>query len=314
MPGLINLVYAHPYPDRSRANRALLARVRDLPGLEVRSLYDLYPDFDVDVDAEREALVRADVVVWQCPFYWYGMPALLHQWIEKVLGHGWAYGAGGTGRGAHADAATDLEAGPPGRSTAIASRRSSRDLADGRLLRHAPDGALDEAPPDARLDGRAADASDAFVVGSSDASDAAAGEGGDVASDAFVIGSHPAPPQVRNQGGPVLGAPVLTAITYDGYDLRAVAEDIVATIGVVLMLFLIGLELDPKRLFAMRRSVFGVGRCRWPRAGACSRLGDAARDDRRRGRSWPASRSRSRRPPSPARTRSTARSPRARCT
>jgi len=62
----------------------------------VRSLYDLYPDFDVDVAAEREALLRADVVVWQCPFYWYGMPALLHQWIEKVLAHGWAYGAGGT--------------------------------------------------------------------------------------------------------------------------------------------------------------------------------------------------------------------------
>jgi glutathione-regulated potassium-efflux system ancillary protein KefF len=94
--GLVNLVYAHPYPDRSRANRVLLAGVRDMPGLEVRSLYDLYPDFDVDVEAERAALLRADVVVWQCPFYWYGMPALLHHWIEKVLAHGWAYGAGGT--------------------------------------------------------------------------------------------------------------------------------------------------------------------------------------------------------------------------
>jgi glutathione-regulated potassium-efflux system ancillary protein KefF len=90
------LIYAHPYPDRSRANRVLLAAVRDLPDLEVRSLYDLYPDFAIDVEAEREALVRADVVVWQSPFYWYGMPALLHLWIEKVLGHGWAYGAGGT--------------------------------------------------------------------------------------------------------------------------------------------------------------------------------------------------------------------------
>jgi glutathione-regulated potassium-efflux system ancillary protein KefF len=94
--GLIDLVYAHPYPDRSRANRALLAGVRDMPGLEVRSLYDLYPDFGIDVEAEREALLRADIVVWQCPFYWYGMPALLHQWIEKVLAQGWAYGAGGT--------------------------------------------------------------------------------------------------------------------------------------------------------------------------------------------------------------------------
>jgi glutathione-regulated potassium-efflux system ancillary protein KefF len=94
--GLVTLIYAHPYPDRSRANRMLLEGVRDMPGLEVRSLYDLYPDFGIDVDAEREALLRADVIVWQCPLYWYGMPALLHQWIEKVLAHGWAYGAGGT--------------------------------------------------------------------------------------------------------------------------------------------------------------------------------------------------------------------------
>jgi glutathione-regulated potassium-efflux system ancillary protein KefF len=91
----INLIFAHPYPDRSRAGRILLEGVRDLPGLEVRSLYALYPDFDIDVEAEREALLRSNVIVWQSPFYWYGLPALLHLWIEKVLGHGWAYGAGG---------------------------------------------------------------------------------------------------------------------------------------------------------------------------------------------------------------------------
>jgi glutathione-regulated potassium-efflux system ancillary protein KefF len=92
----INLIYAHPYPDRSRAGRALLDGVKDMPGLRVRSLYDLYPDFAIDVEAERAALLESDVVVWQSPFYWYGMPALLHLWIEKVLGHGWAYGEGGT--------------------------------------------------------------------------------------------------------------------------------------------------------------------------------------------------------------------------
>jgi glutathione-regulated potassium-efflux system ancillary protein KefF len=96
VPRRVALLYAHPYPDRSRANRALLEGVRDLPNLELRSLYDLYPDFAIDVAAEREALLRADIVVWQAPFYWYGLPALLHLWVEKVLAHGWAYGAGGT--------------------------------------------------------------------------------------------------------------------------------------------------------------------------------------------------------------------------
>jgi glutathione-regulated potassium-efflux system ancillary protein KefF len=92
----INVIYAHPYPDRSRAGRALLAGVSDLPGTTVRSLYALYPDFSIDVEAERAALAQADVLVWQCPLYWYGMPSLLTLWIEKVLGNGWAYGPGGT--------------------------------------------------------------------------------------------------------------------------------------------------------------------------------------------------------------------------
>jgi glutathione-regulated potassium-efflux system ancillary protein KefF len=96
VPRRIDLIYAHPYPNRSRANRALLAAVRDMADVETRVLYDLYPDFGIDVEAEREALLRADIVVWQGPFYWYGLPALLHLWIEKVLAHGWAYGAGGT--------------------------------------------------------------------------------------------------------------------------------------------------------------------------------------------------------------------------
>jgi glutathione-regulated potassium-efflux system ancillary protein KefF len=74
----------------------MLAGVRDLPDLEVRSLYDLYPDFAIDVEAERDALLRADIIVWQAPFYWYGLPSLMHLWVEKVLAHGWAYGAGGT--------------------------------------------------------------------------------------------------------------------------------------------------------------------------------------------------------------------------
>ena len=92
---MLLLLFAHPYPDRSRANQALLDAVRDLPGLSLRSLYDLYPSFDIDVPAEQEVLARADVVIWQHPIYWYAPPALLKHWFEKVLSRGWAYGEGG---------------------------------------------------------------------------------------------------------------------------------------------------------------------------------------------------------------------------
>lgn len=91
----IVVIYAHPYPNRSRAGRALLECVTDLPDLTVSSLYDRYPDFAVDVAREQKLLQRARVIVWQCPIYWYSVPALLKLWFEKVLTDDFAYGTEG---------------------------------------------------------------------------------------------------------------------------------------------------------------------------------------------------------------------------
>lgn len=93
---MVLVIEAHPYPDRSRANRALSRAIEGLEGVERRSLYDLYPDFSIDVPDEQAALLRASTVVWQHPIYWYSAPALLKLWFEKVLLVGWAYGRGGT--------------------------------------------------------------------------------------------------------------------------------------------------------------------------------------------------------------------------
>ena len=92
---MILVLYAHPYPRHSRACQALLSAVQNLPNLETRSLYDLYPDFDIDVAAEQAALARADLVVWLHPIYWYSAPSMLKHWFDVVLLRGWAYGAGG---------------------------------------------------------------------------------------------------------------------------------------------------------------------------------------------------------------------------
>jgi glutathione-regulated potassium-efflux system ancillary protein KefF len=93
---MVLVLQAHPYPDRSRANRALSAAIDGLKGLEIRSLYDLYPDYAIDIEEEQAALLRASTVVWQHPLYWYSAPALMKLWFEKVLAHGWAYGEAGT--------------------------------------------------------------------------------------------------------------------------------------------------------------------------------------------------------------------------
>ena len=93
---MILVIHAHPYPTHSRAGSALLDAVRGVPALEVRSLYDMYPDFDIDADAERRALERARLVVLMHPLFWYTTPAILKHWFDEVLVKGWAYGEGGT--------------------------------------------------------------------------------------------------------------------------------------------------------------------------------------------------------------------------
>jgi glutathione-regulated potassium-efflux system ancillary protein KefF len=89
------IIYAHPYPNRSRAGRALLASVSGLESVKVRSLYERYPDFSIDIAAEQAILSEARLIVWQHPVYWYGTPPLLSLWFEKVLARGYAYGKNG---------------------------------------------------------------------------------------------------------------------------------------------------------------------------------------------------------------------------
>jgi glutathione-regulated potassium-efflux system ancillary protein KefF len=93
---MVVVIYAHPYPLRSRACAKLLETIRDVPSLQVRALYDLYPDFDIDVDAERSAIAQARALVWLHPIYWYSVPSLMKHWFDTVLARGWAYGTGGT--------------------------------------------------------------------------------------------------------------------------------------------------------------------------------------------------------------------------
>ena len=92
---MILVIHAHPYPSTSRSGAALLAAIRDLPGLEVRSICELYPDFDIDVAAEQAALERASVVAFLHPLYWFTAPAMLKHWMDSVLVSGWAHGPGG---------------------------------------------------------------------------------------------------------------------------------------------------------------------------------------------------------------------------
>jgi glutathione-regulated potassium-efflux system ancillary protein KefG len=92
----ILILFAHPVLERSRVNRRLVGAVRDLAGVTVHDLYEAYPTLYVDAKREQRLLVDHDVIVFQHPFYWYSCPAILKEWQDLVLEHGWAYGHGGT--------------------------------------------------------------------------------------------------------------------------------------------------------------------------------------------------------------------------
>ncbi|GEP43561.1 NAD(P)H-dependent oxidoreductase [Brevifollis gellanilyticus] len=91
-PGRVLILFAHPALHRSRINLAMMDAVQDLEGVTVRDLYEVYPDFHVEVSTEQELLVEHDVIIWQHPFYWYSAPALLKEWMDVVLEYGFAYG------------------------------------------------------------------------------------------------------------------------------------------------------------------------------------------------------------------------------
>ena len=90
------VLFAHPVLERSRVNRRLLDAIRDLEGVTIRDLYEDYPTLSIDVAREQADLLAHDVLVFQHPFYWYSCPAILKEWQDLVLEHGWAYGVGGT--------------------------------------------------------------------------------------------------------------------------------------------------------------------------------------------------------------------------
>ena len=74
----------------------MVAEAKKVPGITFVDLYAEYPDFQIDIDREQERLLDHDVIVFQHPLYWYSTPAILKEWQDLVLEHGFAYGSKGT--------------------------------------------------------------------------------------------------------------------------------------------------------------------------------------------------------------------------
>lgn len=89
------LLFAHPAIRRSQVNRRLLEAAGSIEGVTVHDLYECYPDFMIDVGREQALLEEHEILVLQHPLFWYSSPAIIKEWQDLVLEHGWAYGEKG---------------------------------------------------------------------------------------------------------------------------------------------------------------------------------------------------------------------------
>ena len=80
----------------SVANRTILVTLESaIPACRTVYLDRLYPDFNIDVEAEQENLKWADVIVLQFPVFWFSFPSIMHRWMEQTFLHGFSHGSTG---------------------------------------------------------------------------------------------------------------------------------------------------------------------------------------------------------------------------
>ena len=82
--------------NNSFANKIILERLNQImPEAEYLYLDSEYPDFKFNIEREQERLKAADIIIFQFPFFWYGVPSVMHKYMEDVFVHGFSHGSKG---------------------------------------------------------------------------------------------------------------------------------------------------------------------------------------------------------------------------
>ena len=90
------VVLAHPSMEKkSIANKIIMERIRAIKDVKINDLYQKYPSFKFNIEAEQAALIDAESIIFQFPFYWYSVPGILKEWLDQVFTYGFAYGSTG---------------------------------------------------------------------------------------------------------------------------------------------------------------------------------------------------------------------------
>lgn len=61
----ILLLLFHPRFENSRSGKRLIKAASALNHVTIRDVYEIYPDFNIDIRAEQELLLQHDLIIWQ---------------------------------------------------------------------------------------------------------------------------------------------------------------------------------------------------------------------------------------------------------
>jgi len=87
------VVVIHPDLNDSVFNKRWVEELRKFPEeFHIHQLHQVYPDEEINVEAEQKLLEKYDKIVFQFPFYWFNCPPLFKKWLDEVLIYGWAFG------------------------------------------------------------------------------------------------------------------------------------------------------------------------------------------------------------------------------
>ena len=90
------IILAHPNIEQSLANKTIISNIKkEKNDVTIRDINKLYPNFKIDAKKEQEELLKYDTIVFQYPFFWYNMPAILKHWFDVVFEYQFAYGSEG---------------------------------------------------------------------------------------------------------------------------------------------------------------------------------------------------------------------------
>jgi glutathione-regulated potassium-efflux system ancillary protein KefG len=88
----ILVISGHPNMENSVFTKQILEKFKTQSNITINQLVE---NKTLDVAKEQDLLINHDVIVFQFPLWWYGVPSVMKNYIDKVFGWGFAYGDGG---------------------------------------------------------------------------------------------------------------------------------------------------------------------------------------------------------------------------